>query len=98
VIMTDGVELKGRDSLKFEVRGSFKQLGGWANFAAQVYNEGDNKDIPHASLFHIDLSKNWNTITFDLEGLVSKAWKVQFMLATDKSECQDIQIRNLRFE
>jgi endo-1,4-beta-D-glucanase Y len=98
-ILTGGVNLAGRNSLKFEVKGSYKLLGGWANFSAEVYDEGAKKsNISSISKFHIDLSKDWNDVTFDLEELVSKAWKVQFMLATDKSECQDIQIKNLRFE
>jgi endo-1,4-beta-D-glucanase Y len=96
-IMTGGIDLAGRKSLKFEVKGSFQQQGLWAHLLAQVYEEGD-KNYPTVTLDEINLSKDWDQITFDLEGKISKPWKIQFILATDQSECRDIQIRNLRFE
>jgi beta-glucanase (GH16 family) len=96
-IQTGNQDLSGRNKLVFEIRGSFQRHGGYARFIAQAYDDGDNDYTPSISLDPVELTNGFQTVTFNLENMVNKIKKVQFLLVTDSGSCQ-VEIRNIRFE
>ena len=95
-ILLNNVDVKGKKALKFEIKGKTEQLGGYARFIAQIYKPGDSDSSPSLSLDPVDVSSDFKTVTFDLEG-ISKIWKIQYMLVTDAGNV-NVVIRNQRFE
>jgi hypothetical protein len=96
-VLTGGHRLEGRNTLRFEIRGNFQQLGGYARFIAQVYRDSDNPATPTVSLDPVDVSADWAAVTVGLNHEIRELQKVQFLLVTDQGSCQ-IEIRNIRFE
>jgi hypothetical protein len=96
-IDTGNRDISGYRTLKFDIGGTFKRLGGYARVIAQVYTEEDNDYTPSISLDPIEVKPGLSTVSIDLENKIPKAKKIQFLLVTDKGSCQ-LEIRNLRFE
>lgn len=96
-VFTGNAGLAGRQTVKFEIKGSLTRLGNYARFIAQVYDDQDNDSQPTVSLDPIALSADFKTVTIDLDHQVDKVKKIQFLLVTDKGSCQ-VEIKNLRFE
>jgi hypothetical protein len=65
--------------------------------AVQVYDQSAGDAAPSVMLDGVTLGKDFQTITIDLEGQVSKAKKIQFILVTDKGSI-NVEIKDLRFE
>ncbi|MDI6731695.1 MAG: family 16 glycosylhydrolase, partial [Candidatus Margulisbacteria bacterium] len=96
-ISTGNRNLEGRNILKFEIKGDFTQHGNYARLIVQVYAAKDSDSSPSVSLDPIRLDSNWTEISVDLQGRISTAKKVQFLLVTDNGSC-NVEIANLRFE
>lgn len=96
-ILTGDVDLQGRNTLKFDIKGYLKKQGSWARLIVQVYNDKDNDYTPSINLDPIEPKLYLTTVSVNLQGLVQKAKKVQFLLVTDKGSCQ-VEIKNIRFE
>ena len=95
-IFCGSTDLKGNNTLEFEIKGKITRHGDYARLVIQVYSDEADEYAPSVMLDPVPLTGKYSIVKVNLQGEVKKVQKVQFVLVTDNASC-NVQIKGMRF-
>ncbi len=90
------LDLEGRTTFKFVMRGTYESGASWGRVIAQAYMEGNGSYTPDRELDPVNVSEDWAPFQLLLES-GKKLAKVQFLVVGPDSSCE-LEVGNVRFE